>query len=818
MKKFTWTSVVFYIFVAAIVILPLGHFGRSIAQNKINIASSSVTGDEIHITVSTFDATGMTQEDLGTGFLKRWEPEIAGQVKRDAKGISSSPDSLAVDLDFSYVAPKGGSGEKILAVTRAAISDLDGQALGFTVYIVGIVNEKFKRVGCSRASPDEISITGGPCGEKIKEVFGVTMAKARGLKPEELDIVFLKKWTAEIIREVQFDAEGLFSSLGYRNADLGLSYETIYVMSGTVKLATLQIWSTGGLTFLFVGGVVDDELRRVRCIGRPGNIISLADARCAMKVNEAFGVNISEATYIAREPTGKDFSITGSEIDFSIFSAKAREMTQRDFDADFLKVWEERFRELIKEELKERLDIEGSQDIDMGLTSGARYLERGEVKLPVFHLWSDSGMNILIVGGIVGDELKRIRCLGWPAVGASITDGACAEVVKEVFGVELNEPAKAHAPSYVEAPDKGSYSSVSDEIRVSTTSEDADGLKQEDLNMALLMGWKMGILKQLKLNTRKVYATRGSEDLEPRITSEASYVESGKMKLALLRYSESVIGVTGVFIDGIIGEEFKRVICVRRSLEDISITRGVCSDKIKEVFGVTIDHQAEATATAATEAPATAPVEEVPAAAAEAPAAPAEPPSVEAPEAPAAAEGTATATVETPALAEEKISPTAEAPVAVSKTEATALETPDKDSSTPIEDEIIAVASTEDAGGITQEDFDMDFLETWAEEVIGWLKLGTKDRFVSAGYPDVHPEFSYEAKYVWRGAVKLAILHYRESIRESTGEAAGVIIAGIIKEELRYVECVRNSSVEISTTRGACADKIKEVFDVRVSE
>jgi len=118
-------------------------------------------------------------------------------------------------------------------------------------------------------------------------------------------------------------------------------------------------------------------------------------------------------------------------------------------------------------------------------------------------------------------------------------------------------------------------------------SQDAEGVTQKDLNLNFLKRFETLVVRRTKVNARKYLVSQGYPNAKIDISSESTYVYSGSIKLIVIRLSGSD-GSNQVFITGIIGNEFKRVVCVRDSKKRIPITSGVCADKIKEVFGTKI--------------------------------------------------------------------------------------------------------------------------------------------------------------------------------------------------------------------------------------
>lgn len=125
------------------------------------------------------------------------------------------------------------------------------------------------------------------------------------------------------------------------------------------------------------------------------------------------------------------------------------------------------------------------------------------------------------------------------------------------------------------------------EIKVVVTSQNAEGATQQNLDINFLNNLEAYTVERVKVNTNKERALLGLAPIQSVITSEALYVWGGSRKLAVIRLRESDDS-NSVFIAGIIGDEFTRIVCVGDMRETISITSGVCAKRIEEVFGIKI--------------------------------------------------------------------------------------------------------------------------------------------------------------------------------------------------------------------------------------
>ena len=137
---------------------------------------------------------------------------------------------------------------------------------------------------------------------------------------------------------------------------------------------------------------------------------------------------------------------------------------------------------------------------------------------------------------------------------------------------QVNEREAANRP--VQAADQS--------IRVIASSQDAQGVTQKNLDMAFLKNLEEYTVERIRTKIREL---PNSPQID--ITSEATYVESGPMNFAVIRLRGSD-NSNQVLVHGIVGNELKRVTCLRNSTETIPISYGVCADKIKEIFGMKI--------------------------------------------------------------------------------------------------------------------------------------------------------------------------------------------------------------------------------------
>jgi hypothetical protein len=118
-----------------------------------------------------------------------------------------------------------------------------------------------------------------------------------------------------------------------------------------------------------------------------------------------------------------------------------------------------------------------------------------------------------------------------------------------------------------------------EEITVVTSTQDAEGLTPEKMDMSFLKNIEAYTVKKVK---EKVFEISKNE---LSITSTAAYVENSGIKLGLIRLVGSD-NSNQVIVFGLNGRQLARVVCTRQSPNQIPITYGDCARKIEEIFKV----------------------------------------------------------------------------------------------------------------------------------------------------------------------------------------------------------------------------------------
>jgi hypothetical protein len=125
--------------------------------------------------------------------------------------------------------------------------------------------------------------------------------------------------------------------------------------------------------------------------------------------------------------------------------------------------------------------------------------------------------------------------------------------------------------------------------------------------------------------------------------------------------------------------------------------------------------------------------------------------------------------------------------------------------------EIAVVASSEDAEGVTQKDFDLPVLRMLESQTLEQLKSKMRRYLESQGQLAAIPALKSEAHYVEIGKQKLAVIRIRGGSSVNT-----IFVIGIRGTELRRVACTRTAKIEesIPIFHGLCGEKVKETFGV----
>ena len=163
-----WCLPIFYIVVLSILsditFLTRSHSETSLPSSQV---ISEEQSPEIDITVSSQPAQGVTQKEMNSVFLKNYEMHTVERIKHHIEEAKKSGLKTISPEQITAVTSYVEMDEKKLAVIRM------NSPVDTSVFVLGIMNDELKRVGCMHGSQNSIPITYGKCGDKIKEVFNL---------------------------------------------------------------------------------------------------------------------------------------------------------------------------------------------------------------------------------------------------------------------------------------------------------------------------------------------------------------------------------------------------------------------------------------------------------------------------------------------------------------------------------------------------------------------------------------------------------------------------------------------------------------------
>lgn len=131
-------------------------------------------------------------------------------------------------------------------------------------------------------------------------------------------------------------------------------------------------------------------------------------------------------------------------------------------------------------------------------------------------------------------------------------------------------------------------------------------------------------------------------------------------------------------------------------------------------------------------------------------------------------------------------------------------------SNPPLSPDIQVFVTSQDAEGVTTKQMNQNFLKNLETYIVELTKVKINEYLTSKGYPNTKIHLTSEAVYIQSGPQKIAIIRLKGS------NSNHVVAVGVTDKELKRITCISNSVELVSISYGACGDKIKEVFNIKI--
>jgi len=160
-----------------------------------------------------------------------------------------------------------------------------------------------------------------------------------------------------------------------------------------------------------------------------------------------------------------------------------------------------------------------------------------------------------------------------------------------VLGLSMSYFSHSRSSSLVEANSGDTAQSLAasgkEGIVVLSAIQDAEGMTQADWDLSFLRELDRYTVRRMETIATEQLAASGFPNSPLGITSDAVYVDTDTIRLAVIRMSlRQQEAFHSVVVYGIVGSELRRVSCVSRSAGTIPITFGVCGQKVADTFGL----------------------------------------------------------------------------------------------------------------------------------------------------------------------------------------------------------------------------------------
>jgi len=129
-----------------------------------------------------------------------------------------------------------------------------------------------------------------------------------------------------------------------------------------------------------------------------------------------------------------------------------------------------------------------------------------------------------------------------------------------------------------------------------------------------------------------------------------------------------------------------------------------------------------------------------------------------------------------------------------------------------VNDDITALASIQDAEGVTQSDFNLDMLRAFENHTVATMKEKMSSNLRDKGFPNAKVDIVPSSVYFDVSGKRLAVVR----LKHPPYALNQVFVFGVVGKELRRVVCTRQAAEQIPLSYGSCSKKIEEVYGIKL--
>lgn len=121
-------------------------------------------------------------------------------------------------------------------------------------------------------------------------------------------------------------------------------------------------------------------------------------------------------------------------------------------------------------------------------------------------------------------------------------------------------------------------------ITAQSASQPAEGLTNDAMDQAFLSRLEQHAKNSIQEKVRARRFAAGEQYSKIELSTDSAYLRAGPVKLAVVRFSDGELS-NQVLVAGVVGKDFRKVICTRESAIPISVLDGPCANEVAKTFG-----------------------------------------------------------------------------------------------------------------------------------------------------------------------------------------------------------------------------------------